>query len=366
MNGAGNVKLNKGLIIWICIFLVIGALLLAVACETDSSDPKQQYADEYSGSLPDGLEDESEDRSTDKDAENDAAGDTENNEEKVRVNALTAGEPYPDKLVEADTRNLLIIGQDKVSNLYDTIGIANIDKNNKVLKVIMIPRDTYIEYSEGVLDKLGEKINLHEPGIYKINFAHQVGNYIDYEGKFDSGPISFLADVVKEKFGVEVDDFVKINVSGFRKMVDYLGGVDIYVLYDMNYDDPTQDLHIHIKKGKQHLDGKAAEGFVRFRQGYKEDGSMLEIGDGSRKKNQLTFIKELIKQKGTIKNIGKIPGLLSLLGKNVQHSIGVGDMLTSYIGIAKDVISDEYDIVTENLFSEKQIRIDGAAYITFE
>lgn len=366
MNGAINVKLNRSLIIWIGIFLIIGVLLLVVACETDPSDPKQQYADEYKEHLPEESDNESEGRSKNRDAENDAVEDTENNEENVQDNALTSGKTYPDKLVEADTRNVLIIGQDKVSNLYDTIGIASIDKNNKVLKVIMIPRDTYIEYSKGVLDKLGAKINLHEPGIYKINFAHQVGKYIDYEGKFDSGPISFLADVIKEKFGVEVDDFIKINTSGFRKMVDYLGGVDIYVPYDMNYDDPTQDLHIHIKKGNQHLDGEAAEGFVRFRQGYKEDGSMLEIGDGNRKKNQLTFIKELIKQKGTLKNIGKIPGLLSLLGKNVQHSIGVGDMLTSYIGIAKDVISDKYDIVTENLFSDKQIRIDGAAYITFE
>lgn len=361
-------KLNKSIIVWIGIFLIIGALLIVVACETDPANTKQQYADGYNELLPGELDNKAEDRSENNDAENDTTDDTENNDndEQDQSDTLTVGKPYPDKLVEADTRNVLIIGQDKVSNLYDTIGIASVDKSNKVLKVIMIPRDTYIEYSKGVLNKLGKKIDLHEPGIYKINFAHQIGNYVDYEGKFSSGSISFLADVIKEKFGVEVDDFVKINVSGFRKMVDYLGGVDIYVPYDMNYDDPTQDLHIHIKKGNQHLDGEAAEGFVRFRQGYKEDGSAFEIGDINRKKNQLSFIKELIKQKGTLKNIGKIPGLLNLLGKNVQHSIGVGDMLSSYIGIASDVISDKYDITTENLSSDKQIRIDGAAYITFE
>ncbi len=360
-------KPNKSLIIWIGIFLMIGIVLFVVACETDPSAPNQQYADGYKELLPGELENETEGQSGDKDNDNNTE-DTYNsgNDEQDEPNNITAGKPYPGKLVEANARNVLIIGQDKVSNLYDTIGIASIDENNKVLKVIMIPRDTYIEYSKGVLNKLGEKVNLHEPGIYKINFAHQIGNYIDYEGKFNSGPISFLAEVVEEKFGVKVDDFVKINISGFRKMVDHLGGVNIYVPYDMNYDDPTQDLHIHIKKGNQHLDGEDAEGFVRFRQGYKEDGSFFEVGDVNRKKNQLNFIKELIKQKGTLKNIGKIPGLLNLLGKNVQHSIGVGDMLTSYIGIATNVVSDEYDITTESLCSDKQIRIDGAAYITFE
>jgi anionic cell wall polymer biosynthesis LytR-Cps2A-Psr (LCP) family protein len=144
-----------------------------------------------------------------------------------------------------------------------------------------------------------------------------------------------------------------------------LGGVEINVPYDMNYDDPTQDLHIHLSKGKHHLDGKQAEGFARFRMGYREDGSLFEIGDEGRKNNQINLIKEIIKQHGTLSNIDKIPKVLGILGKNVKHSIGLGDVLQSYIGLAKDVVTDKYKIEGVNLRS-KQIRIDGSSYIDFE
>ena len=175
-----------------------------------------------------------------------------------------------------------------------------------------------------------------------------------------------MADVIDEKFGVKADDYVSININGFRKLVDHLDGVDIYVPYNMDYDDPLQDLSIHIPKGMQRLYGADAEGFVRFRQGYREDGTMFDIGDTGRKKNQLYFLQQLIKQKGTIENIGKIPGLIDILGKNVQHSIGLGDILKTYMKIAAEVIKDGYEITTKNLNSDKMIRIDGASYLVFD
>jgi len=142
--------------------------------------------------------------------------------------------------------------------------------------------------------------------------------------------------------------------------------VEMYVPYNMDYEDPTQDLYIHIKKGNKLLDGKDAEGFVRFRQGYRTDGTFMQIGDPQRKKNQLDFLQQLIKQKGNIRNIGKIPGIISILGKNIQHSIGLGDLLQSYMGIASNIISDGYEIVSVNIDSEEQIRVDGSAYLVVE
>ena len=252
---------------------------------------------------------------------------------------------------------------DKQNDLYDSICLASVDKSNKTVKLIMIPRDTYIEYSDDVVSKL-EELNLaNEPGIYKINCTHMVGGKIDYKGKFSSGKISFLSDVIEEKFGIAIDDYVKINTRGFRDLIDYLGGVDIQVPYDMNYEDPSQGLYINIEKGRRHLNGADAEGFVRFRQGLREDGTLLEIGDIGRKKNQLTFMRELIKQKGTIKNIGKIPGILELLGKNVEHSVGVSDVLKTYMGIAANIVTDKYSIETVNIDSDKMIRITGSSYL---
>jgi len=55
---------------------------------------------------------------------------------------------YHEKLVDESSRNILFIGQDRISGLYDTIGILSIDRKNKKLKIIMIPRDLYIDYPD--------------------------------------------------------------------------------------------------------------------------------------------------------------------------------------------------------------------------
>ena len=354
-------NINKKILIWIGIVVLIGAVLLMVACETGVlSLQKEEQVVEQIDEHEKNIKEEQPVNKENKPEPVLPAG------EEEKPVTLTMGKPYSEKLVEEGTKNVLIIGEDKLNNLYDTIGIINIDSKNKKLKFIMIPRDTYIEYNQDILSKM-EAANLTTvPGTFKVNYTHHVGSLIAYKGKFKSGSISFLSEVVKEKFCVEINDYVKININGFKALVDHLGEVEIYVPYDMNYDDPNQELHIHIPKGTQHLDGEEAEGFVRFRQGYREDGTFFEIGDTGRKNNQLSFMKQLLKQKGTIKNVGKIPGIIDLLGKNVNHSIGLGDVLQTYIGLAKAVISDEYEIATENLNTEKMIRINGASHLVFE
>lgn len=352
---------NRAILIWIGILTLAGIILLMVACETgillprDNKQLNEQAPEETQTVAAEQTQAEPEQTDTPL---------PDPREETIKT--LTSGRPYSQKLTEDGSRNILILGQDKVSNLYDTIGIASIDKNGKKVSLIMIPRDTYIEYNSDIRAKLEASNLLHEPGVYRINYTHHIGSLIDYSGRFSSGSISFLADVIEEKFRIKIDDYMKINTKGFREMVDHLGGIEIYVPYDMNYDDPVQDLHIHIPKGTQYLDGVNAEGFVRFRQGYREDGSLFEIGDVNRKKNQLNFLQQLIKQKGTVGNIGKIPGIISILGKNVQHSIGFGDVLQTYIGLATDIVKDGYEISSVNINSDKMTRIDGASYLVLE
>ncbi len=355
-------RTNRTILIWIAIFALAGIILLMVACEKGLlfSDGIRQVEEQAPA--------ETKDNNTDavKPEKDPLIADDDESVQEEPVKTLTVGKPYSQKLVEEGSKNILILGQDKVDNLYDTIGIASIDKNSKSLKLIMIPRDTYIEYNQEILTKMDELGILHAPGIHKINSTHKIGSMIKYSGRFKSGPISFLADVTEEKFALELDDYIMVNVKGFRNLVDHLGGIDIQVPYLMDYTDPTQDLYINIPKGMQHLDGYNAEGFVRFRQGYREDGTFFNIGDPGRKKNQLYFLQQLIKQKGTVKNIGKIPGIIEILGKNVQHSIGFGDVLGTYMSMATDVIKNNYEITSINIDSEKTTRVDGSAYLVID
>jgi len=72
----------------------------------------------------------------------------------------------------------------------------------------------------------------------------------------------------------------------------------------------------------------------------KPKDSSVTVGDYERKKNQINFIKAFIEQHGTMSNI------VSTLNKYMKHSIGVGDVLTTYIGYAKDVVLYKYPIET--------------------
>ena len=173
---------NKTILIWIGILILVGIILIMVACETGVLTP-QQPVENIPGDTA-GQND-----SSVKPVDN-PLGVTDQvlpQQEPVDEGpkTLTVGKPYSKKLVEEGSTNILIIGEDKVSSLYDTIGIASIDKKTKSVKLIMIPRDTYIEYNEDIINALDKAKLLHSPGVLKINYTHHVGTKINYEGRVD-------------------------------------------------------------------------------------------------------------------------------------------------------------------------------------
>ncbi len=275
------------------------------------------------------------------------------------IPGVTEGQSYPEDLVTEGSRNILIIGEDKVAGLYDTIGILSMDDDGKVAKIIMIPRDMYVNYNKKVRHHLETTGRAKNASFYKINAAYNIGIKMNYEGKFNAGSINFLADIMKEVFRIEIRDYIKINTEGFKQIVDLFGGVDIDVPYVMDYDDPFQGLSIHLKKGPQHLNGTQAEGFVRYRQGYDENKVFRSLGDIERKKNQIAFIKAFLKQKMTLGNITKLPGLIKTLNKNMKTSIDAGDILTSYMGTLKDLALSKYKIESTTIIG-KNTTINGS------
>jgi LCP family protein required for cell wall assembly len=363
-----KINLKKNIIIWLSSFVIITISVFALSkfglLGNDSSVAKDIYEGIPSESQPtiDPIE------ITKKNAHyipTPSILPTPSEIDYDAIPGLTNEITYSKELVSKGSKNILFIGSDRVSGLYDTIGILSIDKENEKLKLIMIPRDLYINYNEKVRHYLSLHGKVNNAAFYKINAAHNIGPYLKYEGKFEPYSMNFLADVIKEKFGIVVDDYVRINPDGFVKLVDLFGGVDIDVPIDMHYDDPFQDLSIHLDKGRQTLNGKQAEGFVRFRQGYDEEGELFQIGDVERKNNQIKFIKAFIKQHGTITNIDKIPVLTKTLNKNLKHSFGVGDIFTSYLGHAKDVIIKKYEIESITLTGKSKM-LNGSYYLFIE
>ena len=142
-----------------------------------------------------------------------------------------------------ETLNVLVLGKDDSSSLADVVMLVNINTSDKKVTLLQIPRDTYI--------------NLGEESYKKINGA----------SKFLGGD-SKLCEKISDSMGIDVDGYVSFDTDLVRETVDVLGGVELYVPMDMDYDDPYQNLSIHLRKGKQILSGDEAVSFVRYRKGY--------------------------------------------------------------------------------------------------
>ncbi len=141
-----------------------------------------------------------------------------------------------------ERRSYLILGKDRASGLCDVIMIFSLDKDSGSATILQIPRDTYAVYSEN--------------GYRKLNGAV---NAIGARG---------FCGFIMENMGVKLDGYLLFDLDVFKKAVDAIGGIDIELPFDMDYEDPYQGLSIHFQAGHQHLDGSAAEKFVRYRSGY--------------------------------------------------------------------------------------------------
>ena len=146
----------------------------------------------------------------------------------------------------------------------DTILVGRLDTEGGMLDVVSIPRDTLVNVSWGV-----KKIS---------TILNQERNDMD---RF----LEHLSDLV----GFTADCYAIVNLKALEKLVDCIGGVYYNVPRDMDYDDPSQDLYIHIPKGEQHLNGEDAVKVLRFRNG--NNGTGYPNGDLGRIATQQDFMK---------------------------------------------------------------------------
>ena len=188
----------------------------------------------------------------------------------------------------------LLVGTDMGDGNTDTIMVASYDTVNQDVNIMSIPRDTMINASWDI-----KKIN----SVYSRS----------------SDGIAALQSRIKTLVGFTPDFYVKVDLKMFVELVDLVEGVEFDVPQDMNYDDPYQDLHIHLKKGLQTLDGEKAMELVRFRR-YKE-------GDIKRVEVQQAFMKALIKECLSIKHWGKLKSYIDLAMENVQTDLESGSVV---------------------------------------
>jgi LCP family protein required for cell wall assembly len=189
----------------------------------------------------------------------------------------------------------------------DTIILLNYNPKTESTNIISIPRDTLI------------KINGKNQ---KINAANVFGG------------VKYVIESVEQLLDVKVNYYSKLDYTGFREVIDIIGGVDITIKNRMDYDDSAQDLHIHFKKGDTvHLDGKKAEEYFRWRKN--NDGTGLADGDLGRIENQHIFIEKVMDKFKSPSIITKIPAILKVMPKYVETNMPAEDILKYGTSIAK-------------------------------
>ncbi|MFE7859410.1 LCP family protein [Streptomyces sp. NPDC057403] len=167
-------------------------------------------------------------------------------------------------------------GADDGSARSDTAMIVHVYKGHKKASVVSMPRDTLIDRPE-CTDSKGDR--------------HDAASGVMFNSAYSTGGATCAVKTVESLTGLRMDHYLEVDFSGFRKLIDELGGVPVTTT--RNIDDKQS--HLDLKAGTHRLDGKQALGLVRTRHG---------VGDGSdlgRIQLQQAFVKALVDQ---VKHVG--------------------------------------------------------------
>lgn len=200
---------------------------------------------------------------------------------------------------------VLGISEDITSKLTDTIMLGGYNPESQKAFLVSIPRDTFVGTNEATAS-----------GWDKINALYQKD-------------ITKTIKAVEERTGINIDNYIVVRNTMLPALVNAIGEVEFNVPIDMDYDDPTQDLHIHLKAGTQMINGDEAEQLLRFR--HNNDGSSYpsSYGDNDygRMKTQREFIKVVANHLIKINNVGTLKSIAEALFANLETNMSIGDMI---------------------------------------
>lgn len=196
-----------------------------------------------------------------------------------------------EKVKATDPLNILLLGIDSETSekgRSDALMVLSLDPKNDAMQLVSIPRDTRAEIvGHGTTDK--------------INHAYAFG-----------GADMSIA-TVENFLDIELDYFVRMNMSGLESLVDQLGEITVY--NDIEWSDGKYDFGF----GPTTMNGDKTMHFVRMR---KQDPA----GDFGRTKRQRQVIQGIVERGASVGSITKIDGIIDILGNNMATNLDFDDM----------------------------------------
>jgi len=210
--------------------------------------------------------------------------------------------------------SVLLLGVDERENdkgRSDTMIVVTVNPNVNSIKMLSIPRDTYV-------DIIGREMK------DKINHAYAFGD------------VEMSIDTVEAFLDIPIDYYVKVNMEGFKAIVDALGGITV------NNDLELTANGYHFPMGEVQLDGEKALVFSRIRY---EDPR----GDFGRQIRQKEIISQIINKGASLSSLWKYQSIFDAIGNNVKTNLSFDEM----VKIQQDYADTRHNIEQLNFESGK-------------
>lgn len=204
----------------------------------------------------------------------------------------------PGLMAGEHTVHVMILGVDQRADdvgRSDTLMVATLDTESGKGALLSVPRDT--------------RLAIDGHGYDKANHAYAFGGH------------ALSMSAVENLLGVPMDHYLIINTRAFERIIDAIGGVDINVEKRMHYEDPWDDnggLVIDLYPGEQHMDGKKAVQYVRYRDG---EGDIGRIG------RQQKFMKAVLAKVISPEILPRLPKLVEEVSSAVKTDMSLTEML---------------------------------------
>jgi polyisoprenyl-teichoic acid--peptidoglycan teichoic acid transferase len=205
--------------------------------------------------------------------------------------------------------SVLLLGVDERAGdrgRSDTMIVLTVNPHEKSTKMLSIPRDTRVEIvGKGFEDK--------------INHAYAFGG------------VEMSMDTVEEFLDIPIDYYAKINMDGFKDIVNAVGGVTV------NNNFAFSDGGYTFNEGNISLDGKEALVYARMR---KQDPR----GDFGRQERQRQVIQAVLKEGAKVSSLWNYGDIFGAIGENVKTNLTLDEMVDiqkNYKGATKDITQSQ-------------------------
>ena len=195
--------------------------------------------------------------------------------------------------------NVLVLGLDDAVNMdnaeekrADAILLISMENATGKVRILNIPRDTWVKMAQ-------DKGETRLANVYAV------------------GGAPLMVRTINQMFDISIHQYVVIDLATFGHIVDAVGGIDLYIERNMDYDDPEAGLSIHMKQGYRHLDGVGAEHYLRYRSD--------DLGDLGRTQRQQKFVKAFYAKLLRVDTLPKVPAIADILKQNVTTSAELFD-----------------------------------------